>query len=467
MAKVLFLQRFAEEWLGPMYISAMLKSRGHSCEILVESLEDGPLTGKVEEASPDLIAISCLTSDYHWAITRARDIKKRSRIPVILGGTHPTLNPEESIADPAVDMICLGEGEYPMAELAEALDQNLDYSAIPNLWVKKAGTIVKNEIRGLIDDLDRLPFPDRELYRKYPFFWKRGKRPLHLGRGCPYDCSYCHNAGKKRLFRGKGSYVRWRSQENILREIQEVEQASFIKVLHIIDDSFGINSEWLITFLEKLAGATKKRLVLQANMRADMVTESLCASFQKYGVSRLRIRIAVETGNENFRRKVLRKDIANRTLLEAARLFNKHGIDFITYNMTGLPGESLAQALETLQLNIRLRPRLAICFIYQPYAGTELSSYACRIAVLSTAAQKSLGRSEFGGFYDSRSPLRQKDVEILENLQKIFSLTVRHPSLYPFFKAIIKYRSAAPFLSFAYKIYVRRLVFQRLLQDRY
>jgi len=467
MAKVLFLQRFAEEWLGPMYISSMLKSRGHQCEVMIETLESDNDLRKLWAASPDLIAVSCLTSDYHWAVSKAQDIKKQAKTPIILGGTHPTLNPEESISDPAIDMICIGEGEYPMVELAEALDQNRDFSSIANLWVKKDGIIIKNEFRALIEDLDLLPFPDRELYQKYAFFRKRGKRPIHLSRGCPYDCSYCHNAGKKRIFREKGAYVRWRSQDNILREIQEIEQNRFIKVLHVIDDSFGINSQWLITFLEKLAGTSKKKLVLQANMRADMVTEDLCASFENYGLSLLRIRIAVETGNEDYRQKILKKNISNRTLLKAADLFNKYRIDFITYNMIGLPGESLALALETLRLNIQLKPSLAICFVYQPYAGTELSAYACRIGALSSAALQNLGQREFEGFYDSRSPLRQKDIEKIDNLQKVFSLTVRHPSLYPIFKGIIKHRSAAPFLSMFYKIYVKRIMFQRFLKDRY
>jgi anaerobic magnesium-protoporphyrin IX monomethyl ester cyclase len=467
MANIIFLQRFAEEWLGPMYISSMLKSRGHQCAVMIEALEDSDYLRKICALSPDLIAMSCLTSDYHWAVSRAQDIRKRSKAPIILGGTHPTLNPDESISDPAIDMICIGEGEYPMAELADALDHSKDYSAIANLWVKKDVTIIKNDVRALIENLNQLPFPDRELYRKYPFFRKRGKRPIHLSRGCPYDCSYCHNAGKKQIFRGKGGYVRWRSQDNILREIRDIEQTSFIKVLHVIDDSFGLNSGWLITFLERLAGTSQKKLVLQANMRADMVTEDLCQSFQNYGVSRLRIRIAVETGNEDYRQKILKKNIHNRTLLKAAHLFNKYKIGFITYNMVGLPGESLKLALETLELNIQLQPSLAICFIYQPYPGTELSAYACRIGALDDSVLGNLGGREFEGFYDSRSPLRQKDIEKIENLQKIFSLTVRHPALASLFRVIIKYRSASPFLSLIYKIYVRKIIFQRLLKDRY
>ncbi len=467
MARVVFLQRFAEEWLGPMYISAVLKSRGHQCEVVIEALEGSDSLRKLSAPPPDLIAISCLTSDYHWAVSKAQEVRKHLPAPVILGGTHPTLNPDHSLAHPAIDMICIGEGEYPMAELADALDENRDYSAIANLWLKRDGRIIKNDVRALIEDLDRLPFPDRELYQKYLFFRNRGKRPIHLSRGCPYDCSYCHNAGKKRIFRGKGPYVRWRSQDNILREIQEIEQNTFIKVLHVIDDSFGLNGEWLIEFLGKLARISPERLVLQANMRADMVSEDLCASFLRYGRSRLRIRIAVETGNEEFRKKVLKKNIENRSLLMASRLFNQYGIDFITYNMIGLPGESLALALETLELNLQLRPKLAICFIYQPYAGTELSAYACQMGVLSAEAVQKLGHREFEGFYDSKSPLRQNDIKKIENLQRIFSLTVKHPFLYPFFRKMIRYRQAAPFLSFIYKIYMRRLILQRLLRDWY
>lgn len=467
MAKIVILQNLAEEWLGVMYISSMLKAHGHQCDIYVESLEEASIVRSALSDSPDIICFSCLMSDYNWALEKSAALKRHSNALIVFGGTHVTLNPNEVILNPNVDIICLGEGEYPMLELADAVDKDEDFSKIKNLWVKKKGKVVKNETRSLIEDLDSLPFPDRGLYAKYSFFQKRGKRPLHFGRGCPYSCSYCHNASKKALFNGKGKYVRWRSMESILKEVKEIKEKSFVKVLHFIDDSFGINREWLKEFIKKLSSLQGERIGLQANMRADMVTEDLCEIFNDYGVDCLRIRFAVECGDQNYRREILKKDISDDILIKAAKLFRKYKINFVTYNMIGLPGETIAQALATLRLNVKLRPLIAICFVYQPYPGTELADYALRNEYLSSEMLKKLGTSEFQGFFHSKSILRQKDVEKSENLHKIFSIVAKYPFLFPLATSMANLRMFSPLLQLIYKIYVRKLLFQRKLIDKY
>lgn len=466
MAKIVFLQQLAEEWLGVMYISSMLKSHGHQCDVYVEPLEKGDIVKRALSEPADIIAFSCLTSDYHWALKKAEAIKRHSDALIVFGGTHITLNPDEAILNPNVDIICRGEGEYPMLELAEAIDRHEDFSEIRNLWVKRDAAIVKNEIRDLIEDLDSLPYPDRGLYAKYPFFRTRGKRPLHLSRGCPYECSYCHNASKKALFKDKGKYIRWRSLESVLAEIDEIKRKSFVTVLHFIDDGFGINREWLKTFVGRLASGGK-RLALQANMRADMITEDLCETFKDYGIHHLRIRIAVECGDENYRREILRKNISNEDLVRAANLLHRYRIDFITYNMVGLPGETLEQALETLRLNLQLRPSLAICFVYQPYPGTALSDYALRNGFITPQMLQKLGTPEYQGVYYSKSVLAQEDIREVENLHKIFGVVTRYPSLFSLVKPTISVQALSPVLLLFYKVYIHKAVFQRRLRDKY
>jgi radical SAM superfamily enzyme YgiQ (UPF0313 family) len=467
VARIVFVQQLAEEWLGVMYISSMLKSHGHQCDVYVEPLEKGDVVERALSDAPDVVAFSCLTSDYHWALGKAGAVKKHSDALTIFGGTHITLNPGEAILNPDVDLICQGEGEYPMLELAEAIDRREDLHEIQNLWAKKNGTVVKNEMRNLIEDLDSLPHPDRELYAKYPFFTRRGKRPLHLGRGCPYECSYCHNPSKKALFKGKGKYVRWRSMEDVLVEIDEIKAKSFVTVLHFIDDGFGINREWLKDFLARLSTRGGIRPAIQANMRADMVTEDLCEVFRDYGVHLLRLRIAVECGDEKYRHEILRKNILNADLIRAASLFHKYHIDFITYNMVGLPGETLEQALETLRLNVQLRPSQAICFVYQPYPGTELSDYALRNGFLTSQMLERMGTPEYQGFYHSASVLTQRDIKKIENLQKVFGVASRHPFLFPLAQRIVRMEALSPLLARFYGVYIRERLLRRRLRDRY
>src|SRR4030067_1300826 len=120
MAKIVFLQQHPDEWLVVMYISSMLKSRGHQCDVFVEPLERGDIIERALSQSPDIVAFSCLTSDYFWALNKAEAVKRRSEALTVMGGTHVTLNPEESIAQPSIDIICRGEGEQPVAGLGAA-----------------------------------------------------------------------------------------------------------------------------------------------------------------------------------------------------------------------------------------------------------------------------------------------------------------------------------------------------------
>jgi radical SAM superfamily enzyme YgiQ (UPF0313 family) len=119
---------------------------------------------QIEKCDPDVIAFSSMS--VHWPkVKELADLAKETSSAItICGGYHPTFAPEETIAHPTMDIICRGEGEYALLEFLNALENGEDYTAIKNLWVKKDGEIYKNEIRPLIENLDSLPFPDRDLF---------------------------------------------------------------------------------------------------------------------------------------------------------------------------------------------------------------------------------------------------------------------------------------------------------------
>jgi anaerobic magnesium-protoporphyrin IX monomethyl ester cyclase len=469
MATVVFLQRDPIEWLGLMYLSATLKANGHRTRMVVDALEPGGAVESALREPADLFAFSPLVTDFRWVLGQAAALKARRNVPVVLGGTHATLNPEEMLAHPEVDVVCRGEGEAPLLELAEAVDEGRDWGGIANLWSRRDGVVVRNELRDLVSDLDTLPLPDRELYAGYPALRALGKRPLHMGRGCPYGCSYCHNARKRELYHGKGSYLRWRSIDGVLAEVEQLARGSFFKVLHFVDDGFGLREDWLVEFLPRLGRLLDPRPAVFANMRADMVTEGLCAAFRDYGAERFRLRIAVECGDERYRREVLRKTISDADLRRAARLLHASGVRFATYNMMGLPGETLGQAIETLRLNVELRPAHAFCFLYQPFPGTDLARFAvdCGTVDAATLAGGGAGSENFLGTFESHSPLCQDNVVELENLQRLFALVVKVPLLLPLATRAVRFRRLAPVLRLFYQASQRLFVFFRRRVDAY
>ncbi|HHQ48208.1 MAG TPA: B12-binding domain-containing radical SAM protein [Acidobacteria bacterium] len=467
MARILFIQRTREDWLGPMYLSATLKEGGHRCDILVEPLERDGMVRRATEYRPDILAVSCLTTELHWAVRTAAEIRRATGALVVFGGTHPTLAPESCIAAEPVDVVCRGEGEGPLLELANALDGGGEIERIPNLWVKRGAEVVRNPLRPLVRDLDELPLPDRDLYEKYELFRHRGKKCLALGRGCPFSCAHCHNSAKMTVFGGTGPYVRWRHEGRVLDEIERLAARGNLKVLHFIDDSFGARGSWLARLVERMARMPLGDVALQANMRADLVSEELADAFATFGPSRLRLRIAVETGDEAYRTRILKKKLSDAELLTAAERLHRRGIGFVTYNMLGLPGERYEQALETLRFNLRLKPEMALAFIFQPLPGTELAELAVEKGFLDPRLLERIGTDEFPASFQGESPLVQPEIRKVENLQRVFGFVVEHPALFPVAARMCRLEWLAPALRAFFRLHLRWILRRRRVRDEF
>ena len=169
MGRLLFIQdNGANENLGVMSIAGVLRAHGHEVDLILTDEHRKNYLDVIDQFNPDLIAFSFMTGNRRWAFTTARIIKQRLNKPIIFGGVHPTLFPEDIDLN-FVDYLCVGEGEHPVLELMNALENGDDCSTIQNLWVSKDGAVQKNPLRDLIQDFDSLPLPYREIYYKYKF----------------------------------------------------------------------------------------------------------------------------------------------------------------------------------------------------------------------------------------------------------------------------------------------------------
>jgi anaerobic magnesium-protoporphyrin IX monomethyl ester cyclase len=380
MAKILFLQNIPFEYMGPMYLSALLKKHGHHCHLLILS-EHKNYLHEIAEYDPDLIAFSTMTGPHNWVLKTAKAIKRNINKPVILGGPHPTFFPE-IIHEPNVDMVCIGEGEFALLELADRLDRGEHTSGIKNLWIKKDGQIIKNELRPLVKDLDELPFPDRSLYDGCTILRSVPAMKFLTGRGCPYRCTFCFNHKFNELYRGLGPIVRKRGVDSLIMEIKETAQKFKLQLIRFPDDTFTVNRRWLLKFLQKYK--EEINLPYTGLARANELDEDTVRMLKTSGC--LNIFIGVESGNENIRNIVLNKNLTNTQIINAARLLRKYNVKFGTYNMFGLPDETLPLAYETIAFNWMLNPDYTINNIFQPYPKTEISYYAAAHGLLNPDA---------------------------------------------------------------------------------
>lgn len=424
MAKIVFVQDIVYEYFGVMYISAYLKQENHDCDVIIEFIEKNWLKA-LKESKPDVVGFSVLTGSFNWALKKAAIIREHLDVPILFGGVHTYLNPAETIAEPVIDGICTGEGEKPLKELLDSMDAGqIDYSTA-GFWFKLPdGTLKKNRPAKLFEDLNELPFADRSIYYKYKALASRDVLPMLGSRGCPYDCSYCVIPSAKKIFKDQGKFIRERTAENILAEVEHILlYSSKKKFVHFVEDHFGNNRQLALKVLRGVSKMNNGKLGWGGAIRVERFNkEEYVAELAKTNHGLLGI--AVECGDEDYRREVLNRTVTNEQIIEAAALARKYGIEFDTLNMVGLPGETFDQALKTLDLNILIKPVYANCFVYQPYPGTELQQYSVEHGLMDPSISKNLGLS----FYD-RYWSNNKELNRIINIQRIFGVATRFPRL--------------------------------------
>ena len=430
MARFLFLQNVLFEYIGPMYISAMLKAKGHECDLLIISSKKDFLN-QIKNYSPDAILISATTGPHIDYVEFIRKMKKEIDLPVLMGGPHPTFFPQ-ILEEEAIDYICVGEGEKATVEFAEAIEGKRSFKDIANLGYKdENGKAVYNPVRNFIENLDEVPFADRTLYyKRYPDLARYPTKRFLTTRGCPYNCSFCYNYAYKELYKNKGRYVRSRSAENIIEEILEVKKKYPLKTVRFPDDSFTLDKEWLYDFLEKY----KKEIDMPFTCLAranEVDDEETVKQLKEAGC--INIFFGVESGNEEIRNKILCKALSDESIIKAASFLRKYKLPFGTYNMVGLPGETLKDCFSTIEMNQRIHSLYPTCSILQPYPKTTIASYAQQHGFLS----ENYDVDNFQGMI-SGTMIKSDHEREVRNLVSFFLVSTRFPALFPLIKKLIK-----------------------------
>lgn len=228
------IRKFEWIYFGISIISAVLKQNGYQTDLLVMTRETPfqKLTETIKDFKPDIIGFTSVASEFEYICSIGEFVKEHfPDIYRVIGGVHVSIFPKEEYLN-IFDAICIGEGEYPILELVQALEKQVIPSGIKNLWLKipdkslpEGWRIEKNPTRNFIEDLDSLPYMDREIWQKFipDEAFKENQRPsVVIGRGCPFNCNYCCNHALKKISGGK--YARYRSPRNIIGEIETLEK---------------------------------------------------------------------------------------------------------------------------------------------------------------------------------------------------------------------------------------------------
>lgn len=330
------------------------------------------ILGEIDKFQPDLLGISLLTNNLAVAKEYFSFIKKQMQIPVIVGGIHPTVAPEKTISLDWADMICVGYGERPLLEL---LNSGMSDCSIPNIWFKKNGRIIKNQILSSVINFENYEFPNWDDYSDIQFYKPfQGKvmryGDVELGRGCPYSCTFCI-VSYLRETSGMRKCQKKRS-DKMIEELSYLKKKYNIEIFRFWDELFLLVSDnQLLEFGESYKKFVNLPFIIETT--AESITENKVKILKDMGCAS--ISMGIESGNDELRNKVLNKRTSKQTYIEKFRLINENGINTTAYNMIGLPGENESMILETIKLNKECGVKTPSVGLFYPYPGTFLREY--------------------------------------------------------------------------------------------
>ncbi|MHB8066516.1 MAG: B12-binding domain-containing radical SAM protein [Desulfobaccales bacterium] len=352
--------------MGLLYLQAAIERSRHESIFLDANLEGWTHEVAARAAishEPDLIGLQAMTFTLRDAYLLARAIKKLNpEAQVILGGPHPTIYPKETAGLEDVDFAFAGEAEIGLVEFLDKFHDPEARVAVPGIAGKKNGIIRYTPSSGLLQDLDRVPFPARRSspYQRYSSILAR-RNPVTImmtSRGCPFSCIFCNRMGRR---------YRCHSAAYVLAEVQEIVDLG-IKEIFIHDDTFTLNRDRVEAICQ---GLIQRRydLVWEARTRLDLVDEELLNLMARAGCQRLSF--GVESGSARVlesMRKAIQLDRAEKVFSWCRQA----GIVTLADFMLGNLNEELEDIQKTFDLVKKLDPDYVQFSICSPYPDTPL-----------------------------------------------------------------------------------------------
>ena len=380
-------------------------------EKLVDCLKDNPI----------IFATSSMTGpQINYALELSKFVKSyNSDIPVMWGGLHPTLAPHQTITNPYIDILTVGQGEETFAELVHTLEKHGNLMDIKGIVYKENGNIITNPPRPMTENLDDLPDLPYHLIDMKKYFGGdfRGRPSIILttSRGCPYRCTFCIDPAVYN--RGWKAY----SAERVIEKMRHIIDTYGIKDFYFQDDNFGTDLFRVKKILKMIVEEFDDIAWGTLGIRADAVTrmdDELLDLLQKTGCRN--IDIGVESGSQRIV-ELMKKDEKVEDFIKANKILSKYNIILKFSFVIGYPTETIEDISMSKKLALKLvkenknayTPFLTFC----PYIGTEGMALAMQHGFKPPETLEEWANFHFDGWYNhSPSWLTKKMQKVIENI---------------------------------------------------
>ena len=329
------------------------------------------------------------------------------------------------ISEKVVDAICIVEGEEALVEFVDNVEKfQIKKTDIRNLWIKKEGEVFKNIMRPLVN-MDNLPFMDYSIYDERHFH-RPYQGNMYIGgdvqekRGCPRKCTYCANSSLNDIY--GGSRINRYSPERFVEEMKYLKKTWKINFCKFYTEDIAFVETDLLAELSELY-KKKVNIPFVAGAHPQSLTKEKVKLLKNMNCKSLSI--AIECGNEAYRKKVLKRDYSNEFFYRQVDMLKDAGIRVHLLNMIGLPRESRKMIEETIAAVRRVNPDVSDCGCFFPYRGTPLGDLAIKEGYISIDLLKQKQtRYDVGTSYLDMPQITRTEVN---NIRKLWYYYINSP----------------------------------------
>ena len=353
-----------------LYLAAAARNAGNRVTVLDSDegrLSLDQIVHWVGEHKPRVVGIPSFANNLTFTAKLVEELA-RGEPPwkILLGGPHPTAVPGDVMRKiPGCDMLLRGEADESLVKLLSCMDRGGELEEVDGLTFRRGNRVIHNQDAQIIDDLDFLPLPAREMvweaYTKGTY-WRLGHRGttdiLISSRGCPYKCNFCAKVC---------SEYRWRSAENIMRELRMIRSMGTRNV-HFMDDLFVADRERCIKICRMIRDEGLG-MRFKVRGRVNTVDEELLLELKLAGTK------AIVYGLESGSQKIL-SAMNKRTTVESARkaikTAKKLGMEVYLDVLLGYPGETRETIAETERFILETKPTAVGIEVLYPLPATPV-----------------------------------------------------------------------------------------------
>ena len=360
---------------GPMMLGAVARQLGWDARCVDTYLESDPeeaLRDALRQFPAQVIGFSALTAEHrsmHRLATLAREL--RPDAVILAGGAHASADPDQTVANPAIDAAVIGEGERTLEEILDRVERGQAWRDVAGLALRSDdGALVRTAPRDAIEDLDVLPFPAFDLTDVDAYARRRGMSlaglrrymPITTSRGCPYRCTYCHDIQGKRF--------RSHSPEYVLRMVDELRSRHAIHHYDVTDDIFNFDPERMLTICDGLiARGPGIGFTCPNGIRADRMTVEQAERMADAGCEY--VAIAIETASRRLQKQI-KKHLRFDKVLPIIEAFTRRDVFTSGFFMVGFPSETEQELRSTIDFALSSKLHAAYFFVVTPFAGTGM-----------------------------------------------------------------------------------------------